>query len=89
MAPDDRLYVPDPVYQGGTVERTRGSDWLAKQVCAKDRQADHIPDRAKIGAALLAEARPGDRIVIMGARDDTLSEFARELVDRLSSSLRE
>ena len=29
MAPDDRLYLPDPVYQGGTVERTRGSDWLA------------------------------------------------------------
>ena len=22
MAPDDRLYLPDPVYQGGTVERT-------------------------------------------------------------------
>ena len=30
MAPDDRLYLPDPVYQGGTVERTRGSDWLAE-----------------------------------------------------------
>src|SRR4051812_41173972 len=26
MAPEDRLYVPDPVYQGGTVERGRGSD---------------------------------------------------------------
>ena len=25
MAPGDRLYLPDPVYQGGTVERTRGS----------------------------------------------------------------
>ena len=25
MAPDDRLYLPDPVYQGGTVEKTRGS----------------------------------------------------------------
>src|SRR4051794_36928353 len=29
MAPDDRLYLSDPVYQGGTVDRTRGSDWLA------------------------------------------------------------
>jgi UDP-N-acetylmuramate--alanine ligase len=25
-------------------------------------------------------ARPGDRIVIMGARDDTLSLFAREVL---------
>ena len=86
MAPDDRLYLPDPVYHGGTVERTCGSDWLAEQISARGKQAEHIPERAKIGEALLAEARPGDRIVIMGARDDTLIDFARELVERLSSS---
>jgi UDP-N-acetylmuramate--alanine ligase len=85
MAPGDQLYLPDPVYQGGTVERTRGSDWLAEQVNALDRQGEHIPDRAKIGEALAAEARSGDRIVIMGARDDTLIDFARELVERLGS----
>jgi hypothetical protein len=28
---------------------------------------------------------PGDRIVIMGARDDSLSAFALRLVDRLSA----
>ena len=86
MAADDRLYLPDPVYQGGTVERTRGSDWLADAVSAHGRHAEHIPDRAAIGEALLAEARPGDRIVVMGARDDTLAEFARDLVDRLASA---
>ena len=37
MAPDDRLYLPDPVYQGGTVDRTRGSDWLAEQVRERER----------------------------------------------------
>ena len=84
MAPDDRLYLPDPVYQGGTVERTRGSDWLAEQVRAQGKQAEHIPERPKIGDALVAEARPGDRILIMGARDDTLIDFARELVEQLS-----
>jgi UDP-N-acetylmuramate--alanine ligase len=83
MAPDDRLYLPDPVYQGGTVDRTRGSDWLAEQVRAKGGSAEHIPERSEIGKALLAEARDGDRIVIMGARDDSLSEFAAELVERL------
>ena len=80
LCPDDQLFLPDPVYQGGTVERTRGSDWLAEEI---GDQARHIPGRAAIGEALLAEARPGDRIVIMGARDDTLSEFAAELVARL------
>ncbi|MFM2098676.1 MAG: hypothetical protein RLZZ366_215, partial [Pseudomonadota bacterium] len=28
-------------------------------------------------------ARPGDRILIMGARDDTLSAFAADLLERL------
>jgi UDP-N-acetylmuramate--alanine ligase len=86
MAADDRLYLPDPVYQGGTVERTRGSDWLAEQVASRGRHADHIAERAMIGEALVAEARPGDRILVMGARDDTLIEFARALVERLGSS---
>ena len=85
MAPDDRLYLPDPVYQGGTVERSRGSDWLADAVRQRGGQAHHIPERAAIGQALLAEARDGDRILIMGARDDSLSEFAAELVASLES----
>jgi len=83
MAPDDRLYLPDPVYQGGTVERTRGSDWLAGEISARDRQAEHIPERANIGEALAAEAKPGDRVLVMGARDDTLIDFARGLLENL------
>ena len=85
MASDDRLYLPDPVYQGGTVERSRGSDWLAEQVRSKGGNAEHIPERTAIGDRLVSEARPGDRILIMGARDDTLAEFARDLIDRLAA----
>ena len=46
MAADDRLYLPDPVYQGGTVERSRGSDWLAAQLTAAGRIAEHVPERS-------------------------------------------
>jgi UDP-N-acetylmuramate--alanine ligase len=87
-APDDQLYFPDPVYQGGTVERTRGSEWLAEQVKERGREAVHVPERAKIGELLTGDAKPGDRILIMGARDDTLIDFAQALLDNLSSSLR-
>jgi UDP-N-acetylmuramate--alanine ligase len=83
MAPGDRLYLPDPVYQGGTVEKTRGSDWLAGAVNKRGGTAEHIPERAAIGEALVTEAKSGDRIVIMGARDDTLIDFAVGLVQRL------
>jgi UDP-N-acetylmuramate--alanine ligase len=85
MAPDDRLYLPDPVYHGGTVDKVRGSDWLAEQVRGHDREAEHIPERTKIADALIEEAREGDRILIMGARDDTLIDFARDLVERLET----
>ncbi|HSQ98633.1 MAG TPA: Mur ligase family protein [Sphingomicrobium sp.] len=83
MAANDRLYLPDPVYQGGTVERTRGSDWLAEQITARGQDAVHIPERAMIGEAIVGEAKPGDRVLVMGARDDTLIDFARELVTKI------
>jgi UDP-N-acetylmuramate--alanine ligase len=86
MADGDRLYLPDPVYQGGTVDRTRGSEWLVDRINGLGGHARHVADRAEIGQRLLAEARPGDRIVIMGARDDTLAEFARNLVEKLTET---
>ncbi|HVF36704.1 MAG TPA: Mur ligase family protein [Sphingomicrobium sp.] len=85
MRGDDRLFLPDPVYQGGTVDKARGSSWLAQAIRNAGGQADHIPDRAAIGERLIAEAVPGDCIAILGARDDTLSEFAAELVRRLGT----
>ena len=82
----DQLFFPDPVYQGGTVDQSRGSDWLANAVRAAGGLATHIPQRSAIGTALLAEARRGDRIAILGARDDTLSEFAVELLAELAAN---
>jgi len=79
----DVLIMPDPVYYGGTVDRRVTSDDIVQAVRANGREAWAFPDRAACGDKLVALARPGDRIVIMGARDDTLSQFAAELVDRL------
>jgi len=84
MREDDRLYLPDAVYQGGTVDKSRGSDWLAEAIRAAGGHAEHIAERAAIGEKLLAEALPGDRVAILGARDDTLSDFAADLVGRLA-----
>jgi UDP-N-acetylmuramate--alanine ligase len=52
----------------------------------RGKQAEHIAQRAEIGEVLIAEAKRGDRIVIMGARDDTLIDFARGLVERLAET---
>ncbi|HEX8193709.1 MAG TPA: Mur ligase family protein [Allosphingosinicella sp.] len=83
MSADDVLILSDPAYFGGTVDRSVGSGDIVEGVRAAGRNAEHIADRAACGERLAALARPGDRIVIMGARDDTLSLFAADLVGML------
>ena len=85
MRAEDRLYLLDPVYQGGTVDRSRGSEWLAEAVRQRGGDAFHIASRDELGSTLVSQAASGDRIVIMGARDDTLSEFAADLVARIAA----
>ena len=73
------------------LDRGRGPVWLSDPGCADivadvqatGRDARHIPARDDAAAALIAMARPGDRIVLMGARDDTLSLLAQDMVERL------
>lgn len=81
---DDILLMPEPVYFGGTTDRSVGSEDIASGVRAAGRNAEALPTRDACGDRLIALARPGDRIVVMGARDDTLSTFAADLVARLS-----
>ncbi len=81
---DNEVVICDPVYFGGTVDRSRGSDWLVDQIVVRGGQARHIATREGCGEWLVEAARPGDRIVVMGARDDTLTGFARDLLARLS-----
>jgi UDP-N-acetylmuramate--alanine ligase len=83
LAPEDVLIMPDPVYFGGTVERSVTSGDIVEALRARGRIAEHIPIRADGGRRLIELARPGDRIVVMGARDDTLSLFARDLIEAL------
>jgi UDP-N-acetylmuramate--alanine ligase len=83
MGPEDILILPDPAYFGGTVERTVTSADIVADVRAAGRAAEHIAGRAEAGLRLAALARPGDRILVMGARDDTLSQFAQEVLNSL------
>jgi len=85
MRPDDKLYVCDPVYFGGTVDRSIGSEALVAAIVADGGDAVHLTTRAACGAAMLDEAKAGDRILILGARDDTLTEFGLELLDKLAT----
>ncbi len=85
LAKGDVLVMPEPVYFGGTVTRDVTSRDIVDGVRSLDRSAVAFADRAACGEKLVELASPGDRIVVMGARDDTLSLFGAELVERLKA----
>ena len=86
MNDEDVLVMPEPVYFGGTVDRSVGSRELISEIERHGRNAFAFPDRTGCGDALVKLARRGDQIVIMGARDNSLSHFAHEVLRRLDKT---
>jgi UDP-N-acetylmuramate--alanine ligase len=83
LGADDVTILCDPVYFGGTVDRSEGSERIVRLIREHGGQAEYVPERAASADRIVALARPGDRIVIMGARDDTLTAFASDILCRL------
>lgn len=83
MRDGDVLIMPDPVYFGGTTDKSVTSKDIIEDIAARGKNALHIADRAQCGKKLAELAKQGDRIAVMGARDDTLSVFAREILQSL------
>lgn len=78
LRPHDRFCYSEIFYAGGTVTRDVSSRMLADDVgCAY--AADHVAARRWVEA----EARPGDTVLIMGARDPDLSRLARGVLTDL------
>jgi UDP-N-acetylmuramate--alanine ligase len=73
----DRLWMTEPVYYGGSVNRTPIVAKILAQIGLP--RAHHLDDRAAFPALMSAQARTGDCVVIMGARDDTLTDIARSV----------
>ncbi len=84
LGPEDVTILCDPVYFGGTVDRSEGSERIVSLIAEAGGRAEYIPAREACADRIAALARPGDRVVVMGARDDTLTQFARDLLARLA-----
>lgn len=74
---DDLLYMVEPLYLGGTVDKSVTGADIAAKIQDNGGNARIMPGRDAVRDAIIAAARKGDRIIVMGARDDTLSDFAR------------
>jgi UDP-N-acetylmuramate--alanine ligase len=83
LGPNDVTILCDPVYFGGTVDRSEGSERIVRLIEADGGKAEYVPSRDDCATRIVQIAQPGDRVVVMGARDDTLTVFAKDLLARL------
>ena len=84
LAPDDVLVMPEPVYFGGTTDAQRDERGHRRRRRARRPQALALRRPRRLRRRRCSScAQPGDRIVVMGARDDTLTTFAGELLSAL------
>jgi UDP-N-acetylmuramate--alanine ligase len=83
LGPDDVTILCDPVYFGGTVDRSEGSERIVELIEQAGGHAEYLAARDACADRIAAIAEPGDRIVVMGARDDTLTLFAKDLLARV------
>lgn len=76
---DDRFYLCEPYYAGGTssfrpTAHEVLSDWRSR--ARHPERFFEVASRDTLRAEILAMLKPGDTVVIMGARDNSLSDFA-------------
>lgn len=81
--PQDRFWMLPVFYAGGTARRDISSEEVVADLAARGVVAEAAPDRDTLGGRLAAEAREGDLILLMGARDPSLGPWAREVLARI------
>lgn len=81
MLADDMLFIPEIFYAGGTVKRDISSLDLVNYAKTLGIKAEFYQTREDIKFAMLKLAKEGDRIVIMGARDNSLPIFCEEILE--------
>ena len=83
LSDQDILLMTEPFYAGGTTDRSISSKDIVDIIVSKNCNAICFKERMDILPFIKSNAKSGDRIVIMGARDDSLSDFAQEILDVL------
>jgi UDP-N-acetylmuramate--alanine ligase len=75
----DELYLLPIYYAGGTVKKDVSSEELAGLVNRRGGTSYAPQNRSGLIASLKQRVKPGDVVILMGARDPSLSLLAREI----------
>ena len=76
----DRLWMLEVFYAGGTATRDFSAADIVAEIGAHGADAEFAPSREWLIARIADAARPGDLVLVMGARDPSLSALARAIL---------
>jgi UDP-N-acetylmuramate--alanine ligase len=85
LRPEDRFCYAEVFYAGGTVMRDISSAMLAADL-PPELRCGYAPDHDAVRRWVVAEAKPGDTVLLMGARDPDLPRLARAVFESLESN---
>ena len=85
LSPRDVLFMPEIYYAGGTASKNISSADIIKRVKESGKNAFFIEKRTDIIPEIKEQAQTGDCILVMGARDNTLTEFCQNILHSLQN----
>ena len=85
LRPEDRLWMLEVFYAGGTAARDFSAADIVREIAENGARAEFAPSRPWLAARITREARPGDLVLVMGARDPTLTDFALAILAALKN----
>lgn len=83
LRPEDRLWLAPIFFAGGTVSREISSADLVNDLRARGAPAEEAPERERWIQEVCAQAGSGDTVLVLGARDPSLPDLGRRLVEEL------
>jgi UDP-N-acetylmuramate--alanine ligase len=83
LRPQDQIWMSEIFYAGGTATKDISANDLIQEIAQKGQQAFFVADRNQLPEALRPFLKMGDILLLMGARDPSLEEFAKYVVKEL------
>jgi UDP-N-acetylmuramate--alanine ligase len=79
IRPGDEVFFLPIYYAGGTVKKDISSAHLSDRIAGVGVSSHAPGNRAELIAGLKVRVKPGDAVILMGARDPSLSMLIREI----------
>ena len=83
LRPQDEIWMSEIFYAGGTATKDISASDLIKDLQAKGCNAFFVEDRNEFVATAKPHLQENNVLLLMGARDPSLADFAKEVYEKL------